>query len=59
MIIVTHEMNFARNVSTKVIFMDKGMIVEEGKPKEIFDFPVNERTRQFLSSFRMRTESDK
>ncbi len=59
MIIVTHEMNFAKNVSTKVIFMDKGMIVEEGKPKEIFDFPVNERTRQFLSSFRMRTESDK
>ena len=59
MIIVTHEMNFAKNVSTKVIFMDKGMIVEEGKPEEIFDFPVNERTRQFLSSFRMRTESDK
>ena len=59
MIIVTHEMNFAKNVSTKVIFMDEGMIVEEGKPKEIFDFPVNERTRQFLSSFRMRTESDK
>ena len=38
MIIVTHEMNFAKNVSTKVIFMDKGMIVEEGKPEEILIF---------------------
>ena len=49
MVIVTHEMAFARDVADKVIFMDEGVIVEEGKPDRIFDQPKYERTRQFLS----------
>lgn len=52
MIVVTHEMNFARNVSTKVIFMDKGIVVEENTPKEFFDSPRQERTKQFLGSIK-------
>ena len=50
MIVVTHEMNFARNVSTKVIFMDEGVIVEENNPTDFFNHPKNERTKQFLNS---------
>ena len=53
MIIVTHEMSFARDVSDKVIFMDKGVIVEEGCPKDLFGNPRQERTRQFLSRYTM------
>ncbi|EKQ50940.1 MULTISPECIES: amino acid ABC transporter ATP-binding protein [unclassified Clostridium] len=49
MIVVTHEMGFARDVSDRVIFMDKGYIVEEGAPKDIFTNPKNERTKEFLS----------
>ncbi|MBR5341054.1 MAG: amino acid ABC transporter ATP-binding protein [Erysipelotrichaceae bacterium] len=49
MIVVTHEMGFAKDVADKVIFMDDGLIVEEGKPEQIFNNPKNERTRQFLS----------
>ena len=49
MIIVTHEMAFAKDVADKVVFMDSGIILEEGKPSEIFNNPKNERTRQFLS----------
>ena len=49
MVIVTHEMAFARDVADKVIFMDEGVIVEEGKPAQIFDQPKYERTRQFLA----------
>lgn len=52
MLVVTHEMNFARNVSTKVIFMDKGVVVEENTPKEFFDSPREERTKQFLGSIK-------
>ncbi|EAF0290565.1 amino acid ABC transporter ATP-binding protein [Listeria monocytogenes] len=48
MMIVTHEMGFAREVGDRVIFMDGGYIVEEGKPAEIFDNPTNERTISFL-----------
>ncbi|KAB7668418.1 amino acid ABC transporter ATP-binding protein [Bacillus sp. B1-b2] len=48
MVIVTHEMGFAREVADRVIFMDKGFIVEEGTPQEIFGNPQNERTRDFL-----------
>ena len=48
MVIVTHEMSFAREVSHRVLFMDGGMIVEEGTPFEIFDAPKQERTRRFL-----------
>lgn len=50
MIVVTHEMGFAREVSDHVIFMEGGYIVEEGKPGEVFAAPKNERTRKFLSS---------
>lgn len=48
MLVVTHEMNFARHVSTKVVFMDHGKIVEEGGSKEFFENPREERTREFL-----------
>ena len=51
MIIVTHEMAFARDVSDKVVYMDKGEIVEEGSPDEIFVRPKEERTRQFLARY--------
>lgn len=48
MLVVTHEMSFAQNVANKVIFMDGGVIVEEGTPNEIFKHPKEERTQQFL-----------
>ena len=48
MVVVTHEMNFAREVSDRVIFMDQGYIVEQGKPGDVLDSPSHERTRQFL-----------
>lgn len=51
MIIVTHEMAFARDVSSRVIFMDQGVIAEEGPPQQIFERPENERTKEFLSRF--------
>ncbi|MGI6453932.1 MAG: amino acid ABC transporter ATP-binding protein [Syntrophomonadaceae bacterium] len=49
MVVVTHEMGFAREVGDRVLFMDEGMIVEEGIPKDIFDNPQNPRTQSFLS----------
>ncbi len=49
MVVVTHEMGFAREVAEHVIFMDKASIVEQGPPEQIFDHPGNERTRNFLS----------
>ena len=51
MIIVTHEMAFARDVADHVIFMDEGVIVEEGSPRDVIVHPKEERTRQFLSRF--------
>ena len=51
MIIVTHEMAFARDVADQVIFMDGGFIVEQGDPKQVIDHPQEVRTRQFLSRF--------
>lgn len=51
MIVVTHEMAFARDVSSKVIFMDKGYIEEEGSPDIIFNSPKKERTKEFLSRY--------
>ncbi len=51
MIIVTHEMSFAKDVSDKIVFMDQGVIEEEGTPDQIFNHPSSERTRTFLSSF--------
>ena len=48
MLVVTHEMEFAREVSDRVVFMDKGVILEEGPPEEIFNNPKEERTKEFL-----------
>ena len=51
MIVVTHEMEFARDVSSRVIFMDKGVIAESGSPQDIFTNPKEERTKEFLQRF--------
>ena len=51
MVVVTHEMEFANDVSDRVIFMDKGVIVEEGSPEDIFNNPKEERTQEFLKRF--------
>ena len=51
MVVVTHEMSFARDVADRIIFMDGGVIVEEGEPERIIDNPQNERTRQFLKRY--------
>ncbi len=49
MVVVTHEMGFAREVASRVIFMDRGQILEENEPNELFDHPVNPRLKDFLS----------
>ena len=49
MVVVTHEMGFARKVGTRVLFMDSGQIAEQGTPEEIFEHPQNARTKEFLS----------
>ena len=56
MIIVTHEMEFARNVSDYVIFMDGGRIAEQGTPEAVFENPKEDRTKQFLSRYKKRDE---
>lgn len=48
MVIVTHEIDFARKVADRVIFMDGGIVIEEGKPEDVIDNPANERTKEFL-----------
>lgn len=48
MVVVTHEMDFAREVGTQIIFMEQGIVAEENTPEEFFSSPKNERTRQFL-----------
>ncbi len=53
MIIVTHEMSFARDVSDKIIFMDDGYILEQGTPQEVIDNPKEERTRQFINGIKI------
>ena len=55
MLVVTHEMAFARDVSTKVVFMDDGLICEEGSPEQLFGQPENPKTREFLSRFLLGT----
>jgi polar amino acid transport system ATP-binding protein len=47
--VVTHEMGFAREVGTHLVFMDEGVVVEEGRPTEVFANPRHDRTRAFLS----------
>ena len=49
MIVVTHEMEFAKNVSDKVIFMENGVIAEMGTPEQVFENPKNPRVKEFLS----------
>ena len=49
MVVVTHEMGFAKKVGTRILFMDDGVIAEEGTPQQIFEAPQNERTKDFLS----------
>ena len=51
MVVVTHEMSFARDVADRVIFMDGGYIVEEGKPDDVINHPQKERTKAFLERF--------
>ncbi|CDK92023.1 L-cystine ABC transporter ATP-binding protein YecC, partial [Klebsiella pneumoniae] len=53
MVIVTHEMSFARDVADRAIFMDQGRIVEQGEAKALFASPQQPRTRQFLEKFLM------
>ena len=50
MIVVTHEMGFAREVADQVVFMDGGVVVEQGDPRAVIDNPQHERTKEFLSS---------
>lgn len=50
MIVVTHEIGFARQVADRVVFMDQGVVVEEGAPREVIDNPQHERTKAFLRS---------
>ena len=52
MLVVTHEMGFARDVATRVVFMEGGVIVEEGTPQEVFDTPKSDRTKDFLGHIR-------
>ena len=51
MVIVTHELEFAKAVADRVLFLDKGKIVEEGTPAELFEHPKTDRTQKFLNSF--------
>jgi polar amino acid transport system ATP-binding protein len=48
MLVVTHEMGFARDVGSRVVFMDEGVICEQGTPEEVFDHPKSDRTKDFL-----------
>ena len=57
MMVVTHEMAFAREVADRVIFMDKGQIVEEGTPETLFGTPTNARTRTFLGNYNLNSGS--
>jgi polar amino acid transport system ATP-binding protein len=52
MLVVTHEMGFARDVASRAVFMDGGVIVEQGTPQEVFDHPTSDRTKDFLGHIR-------
>ncbi len=58
MLLVSHEMNFVRHVSNRVIFLDKGKIVEDGSPKEVFDNPKNQRTREFFAKMNLMNQPE-
>lgn len=53
MLLVSHEMNFVRHVSNRVIFLDKGHVVEDGTPKEVFNYPKNDRTIEFFRKMQL------
>ena len=53
MLLVSHEMNFVRHVSNRVIFLDKGHVVEDGTPKEVFNHPKNDRTIEFFRKMQL------
>ena len=57
MIVVTHEMQFAHDISTRVVFMDKGVIAEEGTPQQLFEHPKQERTKEFLKRYRISSQA--
>lgn len=58
MLLVSHEMNFVRHVANRVIFLDKGKIVEDGSPKEVFDNPKNQRTRDFFAKMNLMSQPE-
>ncbi|MCR5468332.1 MAG: amino acid ABC transporter ATP-binding protein [Lachnospiraceae bacterium] len=58
MLLVSHEMSFVRNVSNRVIFLDKGHIVEDGTPAEVFDHPKNQRTKDFFAKMNLMNQPD-
>ena len=58
MLLVSHEMNFIRHVSNRVIFLDKGHVVEDGTPKEVFEHPQNQRTREFFSKMHIKAQPE-
>ena len=58
MAVVTHEMGFAREVADRVVFMDGGVVVEQGEPHEVFDHPQNPRTQQFLRAVTKKDAAD-
>ena len=58
MLLVSHEMNFVRNVSNRVIFLDKGHIVEDGTPREVFEHPKNQRTKEFFAKMNLMNQPD-
>ena len=58
MLLVSHEMNFVRNVSNRVIFLDKGHIVEDGSPEEVFEHPKNQRTKDFFAKMNLMNQPD-
>ncbi|MNV63648.1 Arginine transport ATP-binding protein ArtM [compost metagenome] len=51
MLLVSHEMSFVRKVATRVLFLDRGVIVEDGTPEKVFTRPSSERTKQFLANY--------
>jgi polar amino acid transport system ATP-binding protein len=58
MLLVSHEMNFVRHVSNRVLFLDGGHIVEDGTPKQVFEYPKNQRTREFLAKMNLMNEPE-
>ena len=58
MLLVSHEMNLIRHVSNRVIFLDKGHVVEDGTPKEVFEHPKNQRTREFLNKMHILSQPE-